>query len=417
MSSRTDSSLDPTAGLAGPHLPSHVYVHIPFCRMKCSYCDFYSVSDLGDARISAVITGIEAELTQWSRSSLDGVVETVYFGGGTPTVITGGLIRLVRSALEHFPVRAAAEVTVEANPDSLTPQLADALAAAGVTRVSVGIQSFAATELTLLGRVHTVDEARAACAAVTGAGLDLSVDLMCGIPGQSAASWVASLEQALETGAQHVSVYPLTLEPGTALDVAVGTGLAQAPDPDIAAEQMAIAEEVLAAAGIPRYEVANYATPGHESRHNLAYWTGRSYLGIGPAAHGMLDAETARHVGLLHGPGPDVARVRYGNPADIERWLTGRERGEFELLTNAEARREDVMLGLRLVRGVSHGAVLEADLIAVLDSLERDGLVERVTGSGLPVIEDGVVPSMRWKTTRRGWLLGNEVFERVWSGE
>lgn len=416
MSEGSDTSLDPLGGLDGPHLPSHVYVHVPFCRMKCSYCDFYSVSDLAADRIEAVITGLEGELTQWSRGGLSGVVETVYFGGGTPTVITGSLVQLVRSALEHFPVRAGAEVTVEANPDSLTFQLADALAAAGVTRVSVGIQSFNSTELAVLGRVHTVEEAIAACNAVHEAGLELSIDLMCGIPGQAASSWVTSLEQALRIGADHISVYPLTLEPGTALEVAVGTGLVQEPDPDIAAEQMVIAEEILAAAGIPRYEIANYARPGHESRHNLAYWTGRPYIGIGPAAHGMLDAETARLMGLVHGPGPDVGRVRYGNPAHIDEWLLGR-RGEIELLTRHEALREDVMLGLRLVRGVSHGAVVAADLEDVLDSLERAGLVERVTGSGIPVVSDDSVPSMRWRATRRGWLLGNEVFERVWTGE
>ncbi len=416
MSELDYSDFDLTGSLGGAHMPSHVYLHVPFCRMKCSYCDFYSVTDLASARIEAVITGMEAELTQWSSNGLAGVVETVYFGGGTPTVITGGLVRLVRSALEHFPVRAGAEVTVEANPDSVSVQLIDALAAAGVTRVSVGVQSFNSTELAVLGRVHTVDEAKAACSAVHATGLELSIDLMCGIPGQAAASWVETLEQALRSGADHISVYPLTLEPGTALDVAVSTGLVQEPDPDIAAEQMMIAEEVFAAAGIPRYEIANYARPGHESRHNLAYWTGRPYVGIGPAAHGMLDIETARHTGMVHGPGPNVGRVRYGNPADIDEWLLGRAT-EIELLTRSEVLREDVMLGLRLVRGVPHGAVVAADLVDVLISLEESGLVERILNSGLPVVEEGVVPSMRWRTTRRGWLLGNEVFERVWTGE
>lgn len=415
MSELGDSGLDLTASLSdGPHLPAHVYIHVPFCRVKCSYCDFYSVSDLAVDRIEAVVRGIEAELTQWAESGLPGVVETVYLGGGTPTVIVGGAVRLVRAALEKFPVRAGAEITVEANPDSVTPALMEALAAVGATRVSVGVQSFVEGEIGLLGRVHTVDEAVAACKAVREAGLGLSVDLMCGIPGQTKSSWVVSLEHAVATGADHISVYPLTLEEGTPLEVAVSTGLVDEPDPDLAADQMIIAEEFLAMADIVRYEVSNYARPGHESRHNMAYWTGRSYLGIGPAAHGMLDVATALGTGLIDPAhvAAGAARVRYGNIRDIDTWLTSSE-VEIEVLDAGQTLREDVMLGLRLVRGVPHVQAVEADADTALADLEREGLVERVTTSGRPVLVDGVVPSMRWRTTRRGWLLGNEVFGRV----
>lgn len=425
MSELPDSGLTLDDELRGPHLPAHIYIHVPFCRMKCSYCDFYSVDDISSSRVELVATGIEGELGQWASSGLSGVVETLYLGGGTPTVIAGSAVRLLRSALENFPVRAGAEVTVEANPDSTSPELVEALAAAGMTRMSVGVQSFNPTELALLGRVHTVDEALAACKAARSAGVGLSLDLMCGIPGQTTSSWVASLEQALRLDPDHMSVYPLTLEEGTPLGVAVDAGLVQEPDPDVAAEMMIVAEELLGAAGLPRYEIANYARPGNESRHNLAYWTARPYLGIGPGAHSMLDPETARAVGLVPAPGADsaripasatdVGRVRFGNPADIDSWLLG-TRGEIEILTAEESRREDVMLALRLRRGVGHAAVLEAELGEVLDSLEADDLVERITGSGLPVLEDGVVPSMRWRVTRRGWLLGNEVFGRVWTG-
>ncbi len=415
MSEFGDNGLDLTDALRdGPHIPAHVYIHVPFCRVKCSYCDFYSVSDLASVRIEAVLRGIEAELTQWGASGLPGVVETVYLGGGTPTVIVGGAVRLVRAALEEFPVRAGAEVTVEANPDSVTPALMEALAAVGATRVSVGVQSFVEGEIALLGRVHTVDEAVDACRAVRGAGLELSVDLMCGIPGQTKASWVTSLEQAVSCGASHVSVYPLTLEPGTPLEVAVSTGLVDEPDPDLGADQMIMAEEFLSMGDIERYEVSNYARAGRESRHNLAYWTGRSYLGIGPAAHGMLDAATALATGLIdpaHAKA-GAARVRYGNVRDIDTWLTSSE-VEIEVLDQDQTLREDVMLGLRLVRGVPHGQVLVAGVEDALVDLEREGLVERVTASGRAVLVEGVVPSMRWRTTRRGWLLGNEVFGRV----
>jgi len=396
--------------LAGPQLPAHLYVHIPFCRTKCSYCDFHSTDDISPINIEMVVRGIEAEIVRWHNASLPGVLETVYFGGGTPTIIAGGLVRLVSFALERFPLRAAAEITVEANPDSVTPLLVEALAAAGVTRVSLGVQSFSPTELAMLGRVHTATEALTAARTILNSGLDLSLDLMCAIPGQTNASWTASLEQALSIGAQHVSVYPLTLEDGTPLQVACDSGLVAAPDPDVAAEMMIIAEELLAASGLARYEVANFAAKGHEARHNVAYWTGRSYMACGPAAHSMLDAATALSLGLLTRSQVDggAARVRSAAPADFEEWMTSGE-VELEVLSTDEVAREDVMLGLRLVRGVSAARVTAARLDSVMEDLERLALVERFIG--------GPASEQRWRTTRRGWLLGNEVYGRIWAGE
>lgn len=396
--------------LAGPQLPAHLYVHIPFCRTKCSYCDFHSTDDISAINIEMVVRGIEAEIVRWRDASLPGVLETVYFGGGTPTIIAGGLVRLVSAALERFPLRAGAEVTVEANPDSVTELLVEALAAAGVTRVSLGVQSFAPTELAMLGRVHTAEEALRAARIVLDAGLELSLDLMCAIPGQTNASWTASLEQAVATGARHLSVYPLSLEEGTPLQVACDSGLVEAPDPDVAAEMMVIAEELLAIRGLERYEVANFAARGHEARHNVAYWTGRSYMACGPAAHSMLDAATAHALGLLTRAQIDggAARVRSAAPADFEEWLTSGE-VELEVLNAEEVAREDVMLGLRLVRGVSAARVTAAGLDPVVCDLERLALIERFEG--------GPAAEQRWRTTRRGWLLGNEVYGRIWAGE
>jgi len=406
----SDDVFDLDRAFSGPRLPAHLYIHVPFCRTKCSYCDFFSVDDLTETNIEMVVRGIEAEIVRWGNAALPGVLETVYLGGGTPTIIAGGAVRLVRAALERFPVRAGAEVTIEGNPDSVTALLIEALAATGVTRVSLGVQSFAPTELAMLGRVHTSEEALKAARIVREAGLDLSVDLMCAIPGQTNASWIASLEQAVATGAQHISVYPLTLEEGTPLQVACDSGLVHAPDSDVAAEMMTLAEELLAARGMPRYEVANFAAPGHEARHNLAYWTGHSYMACGPAAHSMLDAPTAVAVGLLTQQQADAGavRVRSAAPASFESWMTCGDI-DVEILDGEEVAREDVMLGLRLTRGVPVAKVTAARLDTVLEDLERLGLVERFVG-GSPVSE-------RWRTTRRGWLLGNEVFGRVWAGE
>ncbi len=399
------SSIEDIAGLLEPAFPAHLYVHVPFCRMKCSYCDFYSVPIGNKDQIDVVLRGIDAELRQWGALRLPGVVETLYVGGGTPTVIGPGALQVVDSVRNGMPLRAGADITVEANPDSVTGELMYVFAMGGVTRVSLGVQSFDEKVIGVLGRVHTPEEAVSAAETIVAAGMDLSVDLMCGIPGQSLESWRETLDAAIGTGAAHVSVYPLTLEEGTPLEVAVSTGLVEPVDPDAAADMMMLAEDVLAAAGIERYEVANYARPGHESLHNLAYWTGDHYIGIGPAAHGMVDAATARSAGLAEALAEDTVRVRFGNAPDIDEWLFGGRR-TVEQLTAAEAMREDVMLGLRLVRGVDATAVAAAGLDATLEDLARLELVERVGEGG---------PHARWRTTAKGWLLGNEVFGRVWS--
>ncbi|MDP2401579.1 MAG: coproporphyrinogen-III oxidase family protein, partial [Actinomycetota bacterium] len=245
-----DTLLD---ALRGPALPSHLYIHVPFCRTKCSYCDFVSITDLSDLRVEPVCRGLEGEVARWAAASLPGVLETVYIGGGTPTILAARLIGLVRSVFDSLPHTPSCEVTVEANPDSWTPLLAEGLAATGVTRISLGVQSFDERTLALLGRVHTVAEAVDAARSIRLSGLDLSVDLMCGIPGLRDEVWVDTLQQAVATGAGHISVYPLTLEENTPLAVACGSGLVVAPDSDQAADQMLLAEEVLSSAGLNRY--------------------------------------------------------------------------------------------------------------------------------------------------------------------
>lgn len=399
-------SISETGG--GAALPAHIYVHVPFCASKCSYCDFNSVAGADPQTVHAVFRGIRSQLTGWTRTGLEGVIDTIYFGGGTPSLHHGQVIETLNHARNLFAFHAGAEITVEANPDSLDELVVYELAEAGVNRISVGVQSFDDRALRMLGRRHDADAAWRACQAVVKAGIDLSVDLMCGIPGQSASSWGETLERAAATGAYHASVYPLSLEDGTALQVAVSGGLVAEVDPDTVADLMVQAESTLAYHALGRYEVANYAEDRrHESRHNTAYWTGRAYMGIGPGAHGMLDAPTASAAGMLERDAGEVARVRYANAADLDTWFAGRG-DSIEGLTADEVAREDVMLGLRLVRGVSSELVDQASLGTVLASLAEQGLVERAT-----VGASGAV----WRTTQRGWLLGNEVFSRVWSGE
>lgn len=400
--------LDTVAGLFGPRVPTHFYVHVPFCASKCAYCDFASVAGADPDFAEVVFAAMRTQITQWERAGLDGVIETLYFGGGTPSLHADNVLRTLAHAQQTLVVHPQAEVTVEANPDSLSAAKARAFANQGVTRVSVGVQSFDDHVLRVLGRRHDAEAAFSACRAVVDAGLELSVDLMCGIPGQEITSWSETLTRAAATGAHHASVYPLSIEDGTPMGAAVSAGLLPEPDPDLAAEMMLLAEAALGYHGLARYEVANYAEARRfESRHNTAYWTGRPYAGVGPGAHGMLDAPTALAVGMLSDEAVNVGRVRYANPAAIDEWLVG-GREEVEALSPYEARREDVMLGMRLTRGVAERDVAEAELQEVCSALERDGLVELVSTA-----RDGT----RWRTTRRGWLLGNEVFRRIWTGE
>lgn len=389
----------------GPTLPAHFYFHVPFCRSKCSYCDFCSVADADPQEVFAVFAGLETEVRRWAVAGFPGVVETVYVGGGTPSLHPGPVASLLAHVRSDLPLRPGAEITVEANPDSLSASTLETLLEAGVTRVSVGVQAFDDAVLRLLGRAHDARQARHVLALLSQAGVDFSADLMCGVPGQTMASWRESVEQVLDAGATHASVYPLAVEDGTSLSAAVSSGLVPEPDPDLAADMMIAADERFADAGLKRYEVANFAVPGHESRHNTAYWTGHSYAGVGPAAHGMLDAQTARAIGLTLPDslgGREVERVRYANVSDVKGWLFGAQL-ELELLAHDSVVREDVMLGLRLTRGVPAAQVEAAGLSATLEGLAADGLVTLQSG--------------RWSTTRRGWLLGNEVFGRVWAGE
>jgi oxygen-independent coproporphyrinogen-3 oxidase len=386
-----------------PALPEHLYVHVPLCRTKCAYCDFFSVSEADLPLTIDALTGALVEQTlAWAERGLAlRPLQTLYVGGGTPSMLGPALAGLVDAIGTHVGFAPGAEVTVEANPDSLDDSLVALLAEAGVTRVSLGVQSFHDDVLHLLGRAHDATRALAAARSVRDWNLDLSVDLMCGIPGQSMGSWLSSVELAIGTGAGHVSVYPLSLESGTPLAAEVLLGRFAEPDPDIAADMMIAAGELLALEGFKRYEIANYAKPGAESRHNTAYWTGKEYLAVGPGAHGMLSADTARTAGFI--VPAEAARVRYAIACELQSGLQLVPRVDVETLTADETMREDVMLGLRLTRGVPDALVERAGVSGVLGRLEGTGLVERA-GS-------------HWRLTEGGWLLGNEVFGEVWAGE
>jgi oxygen-independent coproporphyrinogen-3 oxidase len=384
------------------NLPRHLYVHIPLCASKCSYCDFYSLVDDGSLSHAEIVRTTVASLRGWlepavARSPLD----TLYVGGGTPTVLGDELPGLLRALTEVMPLAEGAEVTIEANPDSLTDTLLAGLRDAGATRVSVGVQSLDGGALQLLGRRHDRESAIRALRSVTAAGLDLAADLMCGIPGVSPTAWTESLDAVVACGATHVSVYPLAVEEGTPLAADIKAGRIPGPDEDETVDALLAAESRLGAHDFVRYEIANYALPGHESRHNSAYWTGKPYLGIGGGAHGMLSGDQARALGLAPPEGIQVARLRYSYtcapfPVHAESPLAS-----MESLHADEAAREDAMLGMRMAVGITDELAEAAGAVDALESLVADGLVVHAEG--------------RWHATSRGWLLGNEIFGRIWT--
>lgn len=394
--------------------PVSLYVHVPFCVSKCAYCDFYS--EVGETRRAGqFVDAALFEAGHWSFYDLLDDVPTMYVGGGTPTLLGPELVRLVEGLMQTARLRPDAEVTVETNPEVTDAALVASLLAAGVNRLSVGVQSFDDDVLRALGRCHDASRAREATRVLREAGVAFSIDLICGVPGQSPESWEATLEEAVACGARHLSVYPLAIEAGTPMAAAIEAGELPEPDPDAAADMMLAAEVALAAAGMPRYEVASYAQPGHEARHNLVYWTGGAYLGVGPHAASMLPADLLETVALGEGwPLPDAsdvaARMRFTRLTTLEEYLRRPlARPEpIEVLTAQQAAREDVMLGLRLARGVRADDAEAAGLTEVLAGLAEEGLLTIGPDS------EGVA---RWRTTQRGWLLGNRVFGAVWNAE
>lgn len=402
-----------------------LYAHVPFCAQKCRYCDFDSRSfapcELG-AALDAYFEQLHARLDAFGKAGALDRIRTVYVGGGTPSLAGERLVELARRIRAWC---APVEFTCEANPESLTAEFAAALAKAGVTRVSLGVQTLDNTELTAIGRIHDADRALAAIATVKDAGLDVSCDLMCGLPGQTAASWKRTLEGVLAAAPHHVSVYPLTLEEGTPLYRMACRDESLEPDEDFQAACMDTARERLSAAGYHPYEVASYALDGHECAHNIAYWTGQGYLGLGRSAAGMLDAEDFdRLAGLFPGVSSrgDAHRVRLVQRDDAATAF------EAEYLSQREAAAEDLMLACRMTRGVGPDLLVRAarviptgELAASCDRALELGLAtwvpDGVEGYAGRIASKDVIAGRacaRLAPTHLGWLDGNVLFELFW---
>lgn len=384
-----------------------LYLHIPFCHAKCAYCDFDSCALRGAALDAAADAYVQTLLQRIDAFGCRGAlaeVRTVYIGGGTPTAIGGRLLRLVERVRRWCtPV----EVTCEANPESFREPLAYGLAQAGVTRISLGVQSLDDAELRRIGRIHSSAEAQDAAHRAQRAGLNVSLDLMCGLPGQTAESWRRTLEGALALVPDHISVYPLTIEEGTPLALCVEANPALEPDEDFQAQCMERARAACEGTGMHPYEVASYAQPGKECAHNIAYWTGASYLGLGRSAASMLAAgeyATLRDLFPAVPPAPpDAVRARIVQRDD------GGTHFDVEFLTEREQIAEDLMLGMRMTRGVDAALLDRARAVIGGDSV--DDACETACAEGLATWSRG---RARLYPTQRGWLMGNELYGLMW---
>ncbi|WP_455132779.1 radical SAM family heme chaperone HemW [Microbacterium aurum] len=369
-----------------------VYLHVPFCRVRCGYCDFntYTAGELRGARQDAYADEVIREIALSRRVLADRgplrPASTVFFGGGTPTLLPAGdLGRMLAGVRDAFGLAPDAEVTVEANPDTVTAPMAAELAAAGVTRMSIGMQSAVPHVLAVLDRTHDPAGVATAVAAARSAGLDVSVDLIYGAPGESLEDWRASVETAVALAPDHVSAYALIVESGTKLARQIRRGEVPEPDDDLQADMYELVDETLAAAGFDWYEVSNWArTPAQRSRHNLAYWRGTDWWGYGPGAHSHVDG--LRWWNVKH-PAAYAQRL-----AAAQSPAAGRERPD------AAARRlEDVLLRSRIADGLSVSELSGEGRHAVA-SLIADGLID-----GAAAVRGRVV------LTRRGRLLADAV--------
>ena len=311
-----------------------LYIHVPFCVSKCPYCDFYSLTGADDDLLDRYTAAVEAALTHW-REQVDGNADTLYFGGGTPSLLGGKrLARLIDCAAALYGLRGA-EITLEANPADDLQETFRAFASAGGNRLSLGMQSADRAELHALGRRHTHDQLQRAVEAAQAAGIDnYSFDLMLATPRQTDASLVHSAAVCRTLGASHVSAYLLKIEPNTPFAAARDT--LSLPDDDAAADRYLLACAELEQAGYRQYEISNFAVPGRESRHNLKYWDAQPYLGVGPAAHSFLNGQ----------------RLAY--PRDLSAFLAGEPpEAETDDAIPAGSQAEYLLLRLRLTAGVT----------------------------------------------------------------
>jgi oxygen-independent coproporphyrinogen-3 oxidase len=363
-----------------------VYVHWPFCLSKCPYCDFNSHVRAAPVDEDRFIAAFRAEIAHRAALSPGRIVSSIFFGGGTPSLMKPSTVGAILEAIgKGWTMGPNPEITLEANPTSVEAERFRGYRAAGINRVSLGVQALNDRDLKALGRLHTVEEAMKAVEIATSTFDRASFDLIYARPGQSPQDWRTELEEALRRAPEHLSLYQLTIEPDTMFERLFQAGRLQMPDHEVSRALWDVTQEATAKAGMPAYEISNHARPGAESRHNLVYWRYGEYAGVGPGAHGRL---------VVSGRG----RVAHSTEKHPEMWLTvveadGHGLVEDELLSQPEQGDEYLLMGLRLAEGIDPDRYLMlADRRldpARVASLIQDGMIERTEEGRLRVTQDG----------------------------
>lgn len=355
-----------------------LYIHVPFCRRKCNYCDFYS----SPATPGEVSSYAKALCHQIRSSSAKGeTVGTVYFGGGTPSLLScSDFSEIVSTLNETFDLSSCEEFTVECNPESVTPVLAETWLSQGVDRVSMGVQTFSDDQLKLLGRLHTKDRAIEAFGELREAGFqNISLDLMAALPGQTEEALKDDLQQMLELSPEHLSVYLLKVEPGSVFGL---KGIPEAEE-ELQRSMYLLTHNVLTTAGYEHYEISNFAKPGFRAKHNSAYWAGREYLAFGPGASGYYNG------------------IRYHIPCDTAEFCA--KNGLLapvtdEIIDVEESRKESIFLGLRLSDGISRSCI----------SKEKESFVKTLCDHGYATLTED-----RFSLTAEGFLISDYVIREL----
>jgi oxygen-independent coproporphyrinogen III oxidase len=375
-----------------------VYIHIPFCRSRCSYCDFATGMYEGELA-ERYVRALTKEITNWSEVETPSDADTIYFGGGTPSLLTPGQIeRILKAVHDRFTVVEGAEVTMEMNPaslsssDELSNQELREFRRLGINRTSFGAQTFDDRELKQLGRTHTAADIPSTFDRLREAGFgNLNFDLIAGLPGQTLAGWKRNLDEALKLQPDHLSLYLLDVHEGTPLADQIRSGMRPQPDDDLAGEMYRVMIDRVSAAGYGHYEISNFCLPGFQSRHNMKYWNGAPYYGFGCSAHSY-----------------DGWRRRWANERDVAKYVQLIEKEQSPVvertdLKEEDARSESIFLGLRLMQGLD----LENYYLRFGMDLRAEYEVElaRLCDAGLIEINERLM-----RLTTRGALLSNEVF-------
>ncbi|MBW3094518.1 coproporphyrinogen III oxidase [Bifidobacterium sp. 64T4] len=389
-----------------------IYIHVPFCMRRCGYCDFntYTATDLGGGASRGNYANMvirEMRLVHdWQQAH--GVAEpsaaTVFFGGGTPTILPASdLVAMLDAIRGTWGIAEDAEITTEANPDTVNADYVKELADGGFNRISFGMQSAVPSVLKTLDRTHTPANVAAGVAAANAANMRSSVDLIYGAPGESLDDWRTSVSTAIDLGVNHISAYALTIAPHTKMGRRIAAGTLPTPDDDDEASKYEIADDLLSAAGLEWYEISNWARPGYESQHNLGYWRNVDWAGLGPGAHSHYNRCPADSSGEPGETASSPLGLRSWDIAHPKLWGQSITDGKVpwggnERISHEEHLEETIMLGLRIREGLD---------LALLDGVVDMSRIRPMEGEGLITIRDGrVIP------TRTGRLLNDTVIER-----